>query len=181
VKIEYLADHKAWVHVLAFMHQLEMRTPNERDFRSSVERFSERTNRDTLPIALVVIEDTIPVGSVSLLEFQLTSYRQLTPWVAGLFVLEQYRGQGIAHRLMQEMESIALSMGHRTLHLFTHTAEKYYESRGWEPIGTVEPPEVRYPSIVMSKELQLGKSSLADSVPIPCEPSVKVDYEALDW
>ena len=112
MKIDYLADRSEWIHLLAFMHQLEMRTANERNFEWSIQRFAERTNRHSLPLALVAVEDTIPVGSVSLLEQQLHSHSSFTPWVASLFVLEQYRNRGIGDRLMRELERIASSMVH---------------------------------------------------------------------
>ena len=79
MKIDYLADRSEWIHLLAFMHQLEMRTANERNFEWSIQRFAERTNRHSLPLALVAVEDTIPVGSVSLLEQQLRSHSSFTP------------------------------------------------------------------------------------------------------
>lgn len=153
MKIDYLADRSEWIHLLAFMHQLEMRTANERNFEWSIQRFAERTNRHSLPLALVAVEDTIPVGSVSLLEQQLRSHSSFTPWVASLFVLEQYRNRGIGDRLMRELEIIASSMGHKSLFLFTHTAKGYYEKRGWQTIDTVQPPDVRFSSVVMSKVL----------------------------
>ena len=161
VKIEYLADHPEWIHLIAFMHQLEMRTASDRNFDRSIQRFSERMNRHTLPMTLVAVEDTIPVGSVSLLEHQLDSHLNLSPWVASLFVLEQYRNLGIGIRLMQEIEMIASAIGHTSLFLFTHTAKAYYENRGWKTIDTVRPPEVSHSSVVMSKSLSI-KLSVSD-------------------
>lgn len=155
MKIDYLSDHLEWIHLLAFMHQLEMRTASERNFQWSIQRFSERTNRSTLPMALVAVEDTIPVGSVSLLNQQLQSHSHFSPWVASLFVLEQYRNRGIGDQLMREIESTAWSMGYDSLFLFTHTAEEYYTKRDWKTIDTVQPPDVHRASVVMSKVLGL--------------------------
>lgn len=154
MRIDYLADHPEWIHVIAFMHQLEMRKPSERNFDWSIQQFSQRTNRQFLPLALVAVEDTIPVGSVTLLENQLKSHSNLTPWVASLFVIEQYRGRRIGDRLMREAELLAVSMGYDSLFLFTHTAQSYYERRGWDTIDTVEPPDVPYASVIMSKHLE---------------------------
>lgn len=104
-------------------------------------------------MTLVAVEDTIPVGSVTLLENQLESYSNLAPWIASIFVLAQYRGRGIGSRLMREVERFASSVGYNSIYLFTHTAKSYYEARGWHAIGTVEPPDVRYTSVVMSKQI----------------------------
>jgi predicted N-acetyltransferase YhbS len=153
VKIDYLADHPEWIHLIAFLHQLEMRKPSERNFDWSIQQFSHRANRESLPMALVAVEDTIPVGSVTLLEHQLHTHSNLTPWVASLFVLEQYRGVGVGDRLMREAELLAASMGHKSIYLFTHTAQLYYENRGWKIIDAVEPPDVSYVSVVMKKEI----------------------------
>lgn len=153
MKIDYLADHPEWIHLIALMHQLEMRKPSERHFDWSIQQFSQRMNRQSLPMALVAVEDTIPVGGVTLLENQLKTHSNLTPWVASLFVLEQYRGRGIGGRLMRETELFAVAMRYNSLFLFTHTAQSYYEKRGWGIIDTVEPPDAPYASVVMSKQL----------------------------
>jgi predicted N-acetyltransferase YhbS len=153
MEIHFLADHPEWIHIIAFMHQLEMRKPNERNFDRSIQQFSQRANRQFLPIAYVAVEDTVPVGSVTLLEDQLPTYSNHKLWVASLFVLEQYRGRGIGDALMRKAELSAVSLGYNTILLFTHTAQSYYEKRGWEIIDTVDPPDVSYASVVMSKQL----------------------------
>jgi predicted N-acetyltransferase YhbS len=101
----------------------------------------------------VAVEDTIPVGSVSLLENQLNTHPNRKLWIASLIVLEQYRGRGIGDALMRKAELSAVSLGYNSIFLFTHTAQSYYEKRGWEIVDTVEPPDVRYASVVMSKQL----------------------------
>lgn len=55
---------------------------------------------------------------------------------------------------MREAKLVATSMGHSSIYLFTHTAQFYYEKRGWEIVGTVEPPNVRYSSVVMTKQIK---------------------------
>lgn len=153
MRVDHLADHPEWMHLIAFMHQLEMREASERDFNWSIQQFSQRMNRDSLPMTLVAVEDTIPVGSVTLLENQLESHSNLTPWIASLFVLAQYRGCGIGSRLMREAELFASSIGYNSIYLFTHTAKSYYEAKGWNAIATVDPPDVRHTSVVMLKQL----------------------------
>ncbi len=154
MEIAYLADHPDWVPVVALMHQLTMRMPSERNYDHSLQMFAARGNRDKLPIALVAIEDSIPVGSVSLVQRQLNVGDACSPWLAGLFVLAEYRKRGVADALMREAEQLAVALGHHRLYLFTHTAELYYRKRDWENIGTVHPPEVRHQSVVMQKHLR---------------------------
>ena len=51
-----------------------------------------------------------------------------------LAVLEKFRGQGVADRLMAAVEKSARQMGIRTLYLLTVTAETYFSVRGFETL-----------------------------------------------
>lgn len=83
----------------------------------------------------------LPVGCVSL--------RPLTPGLAEvkrLWVAPQARGQGLARRLMQAIETGARSLDYTTLNLDTHhvltDAMALYQKTGWTPI----PAYSGYPS-----------------------------------
>lgn len=153
MRIEYLADHPQWAPVLAYLHQLTMRLPKERNFDHALNMYIDRCNRDCLPLSLVAIEDTMPVGSVSIHANQLDVVQGYTAWIGGLFVLDAYRSQRFGERLLTEAESVVKSLGRDIVYLFTHTAESFYLQRGWETFATVEPPLVRHTSVVMRKHL----------------------------
>ena len=49
--------------------------------------------------ALVLLDDNVPVGTASLVNNDLPSRPDLTPWLASVLVLPPFRGKGIVHRL----------------------------------------------------------------------------------
>jgi predicted N-acetyltransferase YhbS len=154
VKIKLLADCPEVIPAVACLQQMEMYSIlSNRNFKKAVAKFESRSvHRNKLPITFVAFEDTLPVGSVSLIEHELDSHNHLFPWVATLFVSSQYRNQGIGKRLMEEIESRALEMGYGTLYLFTDKASEYYLKMNWVPIETVT-PKGKPVSIIMQKDI----------------------------
>ena len=57
-----------------------------------------------------------------------------------LAVLESFRGQGVAGRLVAAAEKSARQMGIQTLYLLTLTAEKYFFKNGFESIERSSAP-----------------------------------------
>ncbi|HRE03582.1 MAG TPA: GNAT family N-acetyltransferase [Ilumatobacteraceae bacterium] len=76
------------------------------------------------------------VGSVSLLDSDdLTGYEHLSPWLASLYVRPDWRGVGIARRLIDTLIEAARVRGDQRVHLFTSGQEGYYLDRGWHIVG----------------------------------------------
>jgi predicted N-acetyltransferase YhbS len=99
--------------------------------------YTRRADFSRLPVTWVAVEDNAPVGMVSLKERDLTSHRNLSPWLSALFVIPQYRNRGIGSQLIetvlcfareQEFDSVHLFTDHRKMNYLT----QYYSSRGWE-------------------------------------------------
>jgi GNAT superfamily N-acetyltransferase len=83
----------------------------------------------------VLFDQDIPVGTASLAHDDLATRRDLTPWLAGVFVEPAYRGRGYATALVRRVEAFALAASVPTLWLFTWTAESLYARLGWKRIG----------------------------------------------
>ncbi len=75
-----------------------------------------------------------PIGSVSLVEHDLPDrpeFAQLTPWVAGTYVVAEERGQGVGSALMRHVVDEARRLGLPELFLYTSAARVFYERLGW--------------------------------------------------
>lgn len=79
MEIRLLADCSEVIPALAGLHQLELGLGERSDYGRAVERLRLRANSQTLPLALVAFADTLPVGSVSLVECDLASHEHLRP------------------------------------------------------------------------------------------------------
>lgn len=88
-------------------------------------------NRGVLPIALVAFIDGEACGTAALKAQSVASHAHLSPWVAGLLVGRRFRRRGIGGRLLDEVESLAASLGFEHLYCATATARSLLERRGW--------------------------------------------------
>lgn len=101
--------------------------------------YQRRADFSSLPVAWVAVEDDKPVGIVSLKEYDLLSHKHLTPWLSALYVIPDYRKQGIAQKLIDTVLAYAASLGYTNVHLFTDNRKNdylvpYYTSRGWTTV-----------------------------------------------
>lgn len=85
----------------------------------------------------VLFDQDTPVGTASLSHDDLESRRDLTPWLAGVYVEPQWRGRGYATALVRQVEAFALAASVPTLWLYTWTAEPLYARLGWHLEGLV--------------------------------------------
>lgn len=84
-----------------------------------------------LPVTVVLLEDDIPIGMASLAEHDLDDRHDLSPWLAGVFVIPDRRGQGNARRVVAAVETVALETSVPELWLYTSNAEGLYARIGW--------------------------------------------------
>lgn len=94
-------------------------------------KFRAHLNRDRLPIAWVAHEDDTVLGTAALRVHDLESRTDLTPWLAGVYVLPQYRRRGIASALCRTVASAAAAMGYQRIYLFTLDQVPLYTGLGW--------------------------------------------------
>ncbi len=103
---------------------------------ASCDAFAEdlraRTTRDRVPITFLALEDGAPAGTVSLIEDDLETRPELTPWLASLYVLPEKRGGGLGKMLVKHAVAAARRFGIGTLYLYTPGQEAFYRALGWE-------------------------------------------------
>jgi GNAT superfamily N-acetyltransferase len=134
-KVELLADHleicptlarwqwEAWGHL----------TP-ERPFEEWVERLEKRTLRDRIPLTVIALEGDQPAGLASLVFYDMDTRKDLSPWLAGVFVAPTLRGRGHGAALVTAIEEHAVRLGVERLYLYTNSAQGLYEKLGWVEI-----------------------------------------------
>jgi GNAT superfamily N-acetyltransferase len=90
-----------------------------------------------IPMALVAHHEETYFGSTLLIENDLRSHPHLSPWIAALWVDEEYRGRGIATDLMAAACAAAVQIGIVKVYLCAETkVTPYYLARGWTQIET---------------------------------------------
>ena len=95
------------------------------------ENLRRRSLKDRVPTSWVGLVAGLPAGSVALVESDMSTHPELTPWLSGLFVLPEYRNAGVGSALTAHCEAAAARLGVGRLYLYTDTAAGFYAARGW--------------------------------------------------
>jgi len=87
---------------------------------------------DGVPFALVAEIDGQPCGNALVIDNDEPAKRELTPWLAALWVDEAMRGKGIAGALLGTAASRCRTLGVPRLYLTSRPALRgFYTERGW--------------------------------------------------
>lgn len=87
-------------------------------------------NENDIPQTYIALYKTKLVGIFSLWRNDLCSRQDLFPWMAGLYVNENYRNCGIGMYLQNNAISITKKLGYTKLYLITEH-DNYYEKNNW--------------------------------------------------
>lgn len=131
--IDHLGDHPGAIPQLAQWHHEEWSTLNPSGtVRQRIKALSRHLPRGRIPATYVAVLDGAVVGSASLIERDMASYIEFSPWLAGVYVAPAYRRRGIGSALVRRVAGEAAGFGVSTLYLFTPDREDFYRRLGWE-------------------------------------------------
>jgi GNAT superfamily N-acetyltransferase len=90
------------------------------------------------PQTFVLLVNNRPVGTASLVAHDLDERPNLTPWLAGVFVIPEARGRGHVIHLIQAVEVACRSAGVGTVWVHTTSAERVYARAGWHTVEAIQ-------------------------------------------
>jgi GNAT superfamily N-acetyltransferase len=105
------------------------------------------------PQCFVLFAGDVPCGTASFVSADLELRQDIGPWLAGVFVVPEARGQGCAARLIGAVEAAARAAGETALFLYTHDAQALYHKLGWQVLEETE--DGRRPVTIMWRDLIL--------------------------
>ena len=87
-----------------------------------------------IPLTLVASMGTLPVGTATLLAHDVGTeqWPHLSPWLAAVYVVPEYRRRGIGASLVNAIVSEAAAARTEVLYLLTFEREDFYAQLGWE-------------------------------------------------
>ncbi len=131
-KPEFLEQLATWNH-----NQWGYFRPNE-TIQFSRNLFTERLNRDHLPITYVALLNGQPVGMFSLITDIYEMGYPNTPMLNNVYVDKQHRKKGIGKAMVAHAEQVASELGFENIFLFTgeKSLNKFYKSIQWEKTGS---------------------------------------------
>ncbi len=132
MKIEYLVDYADLLETLARWHHDEWHHLNPGDtVEKRVIRMREHLGRRQIPTTFIALDGETLLGSACLLADDMHQYRDLTPWLASVFVAPEHRGCGAGSAVVERVVEEARSLGVKTLYLYTPDRESFYARMGW--------------------------------------------------
>jgi N-acetylglutamate synthase-like GNAT family acetyltransferase len=130
--IDYLADHHETLQTLVqWQHREWGHVRGGETLEQRTARLGRSLNRDRIPLTVVALEAGEVLGSASLIAYDMETRMELTPWLASVFVGEQYRRRGIGAELVRRIMKEAGKLDVPLLYLYTVHSERFYGALGW--------------------------------------------------
>jgi len=149
ITIDPLADHAELVPVIA---EWRWADAEGRPLDFWIRCHAAEARHEGIPRAWVGFVDGEPAGSVSLVERNMDTKPDLSPWLAALWVRPEHRGQGVGAALVRRCEEEARRLGTNRLYLYTRQATGFYARLGWSVLSEEE--YEAEPVAVMVRELR---------------------------
>jgi len=132
MQIVPLADREDLIQELAELHHAEWQhlSPSM-TLAKRAEVLSKLAGRQGIPSIFIATNDSGLMGSAALVQKDMETRQDLSPWLAAVYVKEKFRGQGVASALIARCEQEAVQAGVDAWFLYTESATKLYEKLGW--------------------------------------------------
>ncbi len=99
---------------------------------------ADRCNYDKIPLALVAINDDKVIGTIALKQHDMDTRKDLSPWLAGLYVATEHRCNGVGSLLIEALIEKARVLDISKLYLYTPDAEDFYRKLDWHTLEQTE-------------------------------------------
>lgn len=137
--IDYLCDHPKHIEELAELNFQEWGEYRPEDtLEARTERMRAACGKRAIPSVVVALEDGKLLGGALLIDSDMETRRELTPWLAGVYVKAEQRGRGTASQLVKRIVAEAAALGVPQLYLYTDAAQSLYARLGWEVVEEMD-------------------------------------------
>ena len=153
MRIRYLSDNRKELNQVAEWIFSEWASSNpDNSIEKIAKLYANRCNSTKIPLTIVAMKSEV-FGTASLVESEMTTHPELTPWLSSLYVRADQRGRGIGALLCTRVLEEAKRLGYKKCYLCTDQSEEFYLKRGWKVLAR----EQRKTSEVVVMEFKLSK------------------------
>jgi N-acetylglutamate synthase-like GNAT family acetyltransferase len=133
-----LREEPQHIPILAAWHHHQWSSLNpDGSLEKRIAKMQDYLSDDFVPSTLIAKTDKL-LGSAAIVENDMDTKPELTPWLASVFVAPQYRNQGIGSRLVKQLMQQAKQTGIEAIYLFTPDQVNFYQKLGWEVFSSEE-------------------------------------------
>ncbi|MCL2850901.1 MAG: GNAT family N-acetyltransferase [Firmicutes bacterium] len=133
MKIANLAHHPEHIEQVAKWVFDEWSANNGGTLERQIYQIKHAIKTDGVPQTFIALHNGKLVGTVALWNNDLGVRQDLRPWLACLYVDNEFRGKGIGTELIKYCTAVAGKLGFEKLYLITEHSD-YYEKLGWQHI-----------------------------------------------
>lgn len=139
IKIDYLRDKPEALNLFApLLFKIWGHHQSEPGLAGRYVMMERRKNGRTIPTCVVASDQTEILGTASLVDCDCEARRDLSPWLATVYVLEHARGKGVGSQLVTFIENEARLLGMPKIYLITPDKESFYTRLGWRTIERLD-------------------------------------------
>lgn len=131
IKVVNLKDHLEYLEEVSKWVWKEWSEVHGASLEDIIYRSKHSICEDKIPQMYIALYNKEVIGVVSLWNNDLTARQDLTPWMATLFIKEEYRNLGVGTILQEKSIEVARSLKYDYLYLITDHVG-YYEKTGWK-------------------------------------------------
>lgn len=136
MRVVLLAEVPHFIPLIAgWMFEEWWKNPPSNTVETVIARLGECLNTDRIDMTFVCLEGSGPIGTASLIQCDMDTRRDLSPWLASLYVDPKQRGRGAGKLLVRSVLRHANRIGFSEIHLYTVNAAAFYRSLGWQEIS----------------------------------------------
>ena len=135
MKIIDLKFEPHYIPVLAGWHHQEWSYLNpDLTIAQRAEWMQSYLSAGLVPSTFIALEEQL-LGSAAIIEHDLETRPDLSPWLASVFVAPEYRCKGVGSKLVIHVMEKTKEAGIPLLYLFTPDKEGFYQKLGWQTLS----------------------------------------------
>lgn len=137
LKIIDLKDQPEHLETLARWHhtQWSYLNPNA-NIQQRIKEMQTYLLDQTVPSTFIALIGFELAGSAAIIENDMDTHMDLSPWLASVYVAENFRNMGIGSALVKHAMEFAGQNDVETLYLFTDEQVPFYKNLGWHEYMT---------------------------------------------
>ena len=151
MRIINLAEAPEHIDTLAKWHHQQWHALNPgQTLAQRIQKMQGYLGGDFIPGTYVAFDGRL-LGSAAIVECDMDSRQDLSPWLASVYVDPPYRRQGIGSSLVRHVVEQARLHGINRLYLFTPDQVAFYQQLGWQILEVAE--YIQHPVTIMYIDL----------------------------